>query len=535
MKTIYKFLLLAGLTTHISCNKILDIKPEEYVIVADDYYKNTAQLKGALRGTYAILADNVLYGSSLLGRMGLEADEGYESYVTDLTTVGDYSVFATDGKILAYYRSFYRGINRANLLLENVDNEEIDIDEVERNHIKGQALFLRAYYYFMLVNKFGGVPITLKATRLTNNEDLKIPRSTTKEVYDIVVADLKQAADLLKPIDQISTGAEASKSAAWGMLARVCLYMAGEPLMETAKYAEAAEWAKKVIDIGFHALNPSYKDIFIRYARDEFDTKESIFEVDFWGNGTGIYTSTGGSVGRINGVAYPAVENDTVGYSVGAVRSSSWLYNIYSVDDLRRDWAIAPYYYTGTPRVYTLWGTGTPFQRYAGKFRRESETLRPKSTTYTPQNFPILRYADVLLMYAEAVNEAIERTSAGFNREDAYEAINKVRRRAIGASQTEANSWVDITDMLYADLRDEIKDERARELCFESLRKNDLVRWGDFYNNMKYIYSLIPAGTSSYLVDARTYYGNALPRDVIWPIPAYELGVNRKMIQNVGW
>lgn len=529
MKTKYTFLVLLGLMLSTSCNKILDINPEEYNLLADDYYKNEEQLNAALRGIYAINADPQLYGASIIGRMGLEADEGYESYSSDLASVGDYTVFATDSRILGYYRSLYRGINRANLLLENIDNKEIDINDTERNHIKGQALFLRANYYFMLVNKFGGVPLTLKATRSASTEDLQIPRSTTKQVYDAVVADLEAAADLLKPITAVPSGAAISKSAAWSMLARVCLYMAGQPLNETAKYAKAAEWAGKVMDIGFHALNASYENVFVNYAQDKYDTRESIFEIDFWGNGTGIYTNTGGTVGRNNGVAYPA-DSSNVGYSIGAIRSSAWLYSIYAANDLRRDWAIAPYSYTGTPRVKVNWTTGTPFQRYAGKFRRESEILLPKSTTSTPQNFPILRYADVLLMYAEGINESLGHPTA-----EAYEAINEVRRRAIGAAVKVPNPLADITNMSYADFKAEIKEERARELCFEALRKNDLVRWGDFYNNIKYIATLIPAGTSSYIVAARAYYSNATPRDVVWPIPVYELGVNRKLVQNVGW
>jgi len=529
MKATYRISLLFGLMLSLSCNKILDVKPEEYIIVADDYYRTEEQLNAALRGAYAILADGTLYGGNMLGRLGLETDEGYESYSSDLATVGDYTVFASDSKILGYYRSVYRGINRANLLLESVDDPTIQIAQVERSHIKGQALFLRGYYYLMLASKFGGVPVQLKATRSAKTEDLQIPRSTLKEVYTVVLTDLQAAADLLKPITQVSAGTIATKSAAWGMLARTCLYMAGQPLNEADKYAEAAGWAKKVMETGQHDLNASYQQVFVNLATDKFDTKESIFEVDFWGNGTGIYTNTGGMVGRNNGISYPA-DDSNIGYSIGAIRSSAWLYEVYESTDLRRDWAIANYYYTGTPRVKTFYTGGTPFQRYCGKFRRESEILLPKSTTSTPQNFPLLRYSDVLLMYAEAINESAHGPSA-----EANEAVNQVRRRGAGLPVKTPSAQVDVNGLLYDDFKAEIKEERARELCFEALRKNDLVRWGDFYNSMKFILGQVPAGTSSYLVSARSYYGNAMPRDVVWPIPTYEMGVNRKLTQNVGW
>jgi hypothetical protein len=133
-------------------------------------------------------------------------------------------------------------------------------------------------------------------------------------------------------------------------------------------------------------------------------------------------------------------------------------------------------------------------------------------------------------MYAEAINESAHGPST-----EANEAINQVRRRGAGLPVKTPSVQVDINGLLYDDFKAEIKEERARELCFEALRKNDLVRWGDFYNNMKFILGQVPAGTSSYLVSARSYYGNAMPRDVVWPIPTYEMGVNRKLTQNVGW
>ncbi|MGE6219844.1 RagB/SusD family nutrient uptake outer membrane protein [Nubsella zeaxanthinifaciens] len=528
MKHIKIYFILVTVALCFACNKVLDIDAGKYIILEEDYYKTEEQLNAALRGAYATLADGSLFGNNLLGRMGLEADEGYESYSSDLNTVGDYNVYATDSKILGYYRVFYRGINRANLLLESVDDPTITITAKERNHIKGQALFLRGYFHFMLANKFGGVPLMLKATRsdAVKTEDLQKPRTALKDVYAAVLNDLKSAVDLLKPMSEVNTGTQASKSAAWAMLARVSLYMAGQPLNDASKYAEAAEWAKKVKDANYHALNPSYEKVFVNYATDVMDPKESIFEVDFYGNGTGIYASTGGMVGRNNGIAYP-LDSSNVGYGIGAIRSTSYLYNLYTTGDTRRDWAIAPYYYTGTPRVKTNWtAQQTTFARYSGKFRRESEILLPKSSASTPQNYPLMRYSDVLLMYAEALNEM-----PGGDKVLALEQINVVRRRAIPVGSPDRE--LTVTD--YTGLKDAIIEERARELCFEGLRKNDLVRWGIFTSSMQSLNNQVPIGTSSYIISARAYYGNAKPRDVVWPIPTYEMTVNRLLTQNVGW
>ena len=512
-----------------SCNNFLDVKPDNYVASTENYYRNKQQLDIALRGVYAILAETFTYGNTMLGRMGLEADEGFMHFPTDNGTMGYYVVNTTDDKIINHWRALYRGISRANLLLKNIDNPEIVIEDSERNSIKGQALFLRGYYFFMLVSRFGGVPLVLDPPVSSEDEYTQLPRSAVKEVYKQVLSDMEQAADLVENVTEIEFAGRVSKSAIWGVLARVNLYMAGNPLNETSKYADAANWAWKVIDLNFHKLNPSYEKVFVNYAKDEYYKEESIWEVEFWGNGTGVYNTTGGSVGINNGIAYSATGTAGWGFSQGMVRPHPWLYRLYDADDLRRDWAISAYRYTDAGKE-PFSPTSLIIERFCGKFRRENEQVLPKTNTQTPQNFPLLRYSDVLLMYAEAINE-----SEG-NPENALKYINQVRRRAKGIDVEGNNTSADLpSGTPYADFKTEIKNERARELCFEALRKNDLIRWGDFYTNMKQRLTEAPAGTNSLYVSMRNYYTNVTPRDVIWPIPSYEMGVNPKLIQNEGW
>ena len=221
-----------------------------------------------------------------------------------------------------------------------------------------------------------------------------------------------------------------------------------------------------MIDSNKHALNPSYKQIFINYAQDIYDYKESIWEVEFWGNNTGNYTNVAGMVGRNNGILNTA--DYDFGYSAGMIRSTSVLYDMYAADgiDSRRDWVIAPYYYSGNPAVLVNWTAGgTKFQRYCGKFRREYEKLTPKSTTATPQNFPLLRYSDVLLMYAEAVVQKEAKTTA--ETDSAYWAVNQVRRRAYGFNLNTAAPTVDVSNLSTSDFLTQIQNERSRELAFE--------------------------------------------------------------------
>lgn len=532
MKNLKLICLLAVSMVIASCQKVLDIDPDKYIIRSETYYATELQLQTALMGVYASLADDALYANHMLGRMGLEADEGFESYNADRYTVGYYAVSAVDTKILAYWTSLYTGINRANAILESINTPVMD--ENKRGNIKGQALFLRGYYYFMLVNKFGDVPLILKQTKSGNADEVQIARTPAKQVYEQIIADMKQAADLVLSANEVESSGRVHKTAVWGMLSRVCLYMAGNPINDTSKYEEAAKWANLVITSGYHELNKSYQQIFINYAEDRYDIKESIWEVEFWGNGTGAYNTTGGMVGRNNGISNTG--DDNIGYSIGVTHPTTWLYSLYTSNDLRRDWAIAPFYYSGNPATRVYWTTGTIYQRHCGKYRREYELLKPKSQTRTPQNFPLLRYADVLLMYAEAANEANQH-GASFDITEIFQRLNQVRRRAIGVDVNGGASSADISsaDYSYSELRDEIRDERARELCFESLRKNDLVRWGLLLANMKTILLEVPPGVTVFATSAKATYTNVSERDVLWPIPSYEMGVNRKLVQNIGW
>lgn len=545
MKNIRITLLLWYILILNSCN-FLDVESEG-IIPTDTYYKTEKQLNIALNGVYATLADYALYGNNMLGRMALDGDEGYENFVADENQIGYYVVSSEDIKILHYWRVLYAGINRANLLLENIDNPTMN--ESKRNSIKGESLFLRGYFYFMLVSRFGDIPLILKSTESSKSEDLQKIRTSTKDVYEQILKDMETASELVLDASSYNGGGRVSKSAVWGILSRVNLYMAGEPLNDHERYNDAAKWAKMVIDYGHHELNPSYENVFIKYAQDQYDIKESIWEVEFWGDNTTAYRATAGMVGRNNGIRcdgnFPSV--DSIGYSGGYLYATTVLYDLYDRDipfaasgvkDLRRNWAIAPFRYqinnqTGAITEIPLLVTNIYIQN-CGKFRRINETGNPKSRAATPINFPLLRYSDVLLMYAEAVNQKSIKDAS--EQLQAYETLNMVRRRGFGLSVVTPHK-IDIIQAqipMGQDFLAVIQNERARELCFETLRSGDLKRWGIFYPKMKYALSIIPPTWSSTAV-ARTVFGNVTQRDVIWPIPSYELANNKLLTQNNGW
>jgi hypothetical protein len=355
-----------------------------------------------------------------------------------------------------------------------------------------------------------------------------------QEVYAQILKDMTEAETRVQTSTTIGNPSRISKTTVQGILARVCLHMAGYPLRDASKYADALAWAKKVQASGEHSLrttfdaaltNSAYSQIFINHARNVYDTKECMWEADFFGNYTDAYREAG-RVGNTNGIAFNGSNYGDTGYSYGFINVTGRLYNLYQSGDTRRDWAIAPYYYSGNNRV--VWpATTSVYNRNCGKWRRsyELQASGGKNQNYTPQNFPLLRYADVLLMLAEAENEVNGPTTV------AHTALNLVRARA-GASQYTGATVIGSQSAF----RQVIQDERARELCFEGLRRQDLIRWGIFLPLMKATGAQFatdnPSGGVLYGVLG---YNNVSERHLLLPIPAAEISVNNAMTQNPGW
>ncbi|MFD1628329.1 RagB/SusD family nutrient uptake outer membrane protein [Pseudopedobacter beijingensis] len=527
------FLIICIPISFAGCKKLFDTNPQDFVD-QEQFYQTEQQLNSALMAVYSPLGKGELYGARMIGRLGMDADEAfYNSSI--FTGVLNNSILPTDSYITSFWRVCYEAINRANLLLKYIDRPKMD--EKNRNIIKGEALFLRGYYYLLLTSNFGDVPLILEPS-LSASQSTKIPQAKSKKVYEQIIADLTEAQGIVLTASEIGYGGRVNRSAVQGILARVCLYMAGNPINDFTKYEVARAWADSVITSKEHTLNPDYTNVFKNYAADIYDIKESILEVEFYGNSQGVYKK-GGTVGNANGIRYTANPADPrYGRSDGFLNITPTLWKLYpdagslTSSDLRRDWSIAPFSLSGNPAVEKAWTASQVIDRYPGKFRRFYETVSPK-TSSTPQNFPLLRYSDVLLMYAEADNYINQGPTP-----EALESINQVRRRAYGLPVKLGSSGmpspVDLDmSISYSDFLKEIKDERSRELSFECLRKRDLVRWGDFLNNMKEVYNqVININPNSRAIPV---YKNVTKRDELWPIPAYEMGVNSELVQNVGW
>lgn len=430
MKRVYFILILLGIVfgSLFSCKKYLNTVPSDF-LTTDNYYQTASQLNIALTGVYDILTSQNLYGQGWYNQINGGTDiEWWRNNNTQPTTTSPriYNENSSDAWVQGAWNDLYTGINRANSLIDNLDVSPVD--SATKNIVKGQALFLRGYFYFLLVSNWGGVPLRLHTP--TDVNSIAFPKSTPAEVYEQVLKDMTQADSLLPQISYwgSSGSGHVSKTAAEGILARVCLTMAGAPLHDVSKYQDAKDWALKVINSGQHSLNPDYRQIFINECADLYDIKECMWEVEFLLDQTGTYKAIG-SLGYANGIKCNSLD---YGYCYGDLGVTRKLYDLDNSisNDLRRDWNTAPFMLSGSSTVtksaitstsnYNLWN------RYPGKWRREFETNLPRNKTLDGTNFPIIRYADVLLMYAEAENEINGPTA------EAYNAINLVRERAQG-------------------------------------------------------------------------------------------------------
>jgi hypothetical protein len=510
---VYLFILIVIITTASSCKKALVTTPEDF-LSPGEYYQTESQLDIALNGVYEVLGNNSLYKQNIWNQLAVGTDLDYYNFNSlTLIDIRLYNVSSSDPIIAGTWNTLYSGINRANALLEGIENSPVN--ETIKNRIKSQALFLRGYYYFLLVDLWGGVPLRLKAT--TSVDDASCPRSSVKEVYDQVLQDMTAAEAILPTTTYWGPNGSGriSKSAAQGILSRVCLTMAGSPLRDVSKFNDAKNWAQKVMTSGLHVLNPDYKQIFINLVQDKYDTKESIWEAEFTFDPALVHQEFG-NLGYVNGIKNGNID---YGFVSGDVRVQKALWDLYQQDpnDIRRDWNIAPFGYGATDTIKTFYKPTQIWDRYPGKWRREYELVKPKSKFYTPTNFPILRYADVLLMYAEAVNGA-----TGPN-QSAMDAVNLVRKRA-SATPFVLGDYASSDKFLKI-----IQDERARELFNEGTRKRDLIRWGILVETLQKSSPIIAATVPSANKFAAYPGINITDRDVLLPIPIGELTLNKAL------
>ena len=546
--------IFAIISTAFVAFSCLDLQPQDFTSPST-WYSNQDELEKALAGVYDPLRD--LYADYLSVHFSQASDEAFSKESAPKKVPYYYNFDKGDNTVKTTWQELYKGIDNANNLLENADRA--DCDEKMIKQIKGEALFLRGYYHFILTVYWGDVPLKLASTK--NAEDVHIPRTPSSEVYAQVIKDMTESLDMVEDISVLGFGGRVSKQAVKGILARVCLHAAGRipDADETYYYTEARKWAKSLMDENFHELNPKYDAVFINLMQDKYDIRECIFEVECYGNlnsdemketGTfaSYYTAQWSSDWTVND------NKETLSRGRGYMYCTPQLYDMYEDGDRRRDWTISPYIYATKGEGFEKRNYPDVFRfRWPGKFRREYEINLPPYSWGNSTNYPLLRYSDVLLMFAEADNYISKGTTA-----ESLEAVNQVRRRAFGLDPETPAADVDLTAMSQGEFLAYLQKERARELALESHRKLDLMRWGILYDTMKNISKELKAiplkveNAQGNMVDNPMFkwngsgfpgidvcvrsYDNFAERHLLMPIPEREITVNKAITQNnPGW
>ncbi|WP_375434259.1 RagB/SusD family nutrient uptake outer membrane protein [uncultured Hymenobacter sp.] len=494
-KVVCASLLMLGLLA--GCGKdYLDEQPRDR-ITSEIFYKTETDAIQATNAAYAELVRYGMFNYSLWGIGDVMSDNstlggGGGSDGIEFQQLDNYNIPSSNPLITAHWRSCYLGIGRANLVLANVP--AITMNEDLKKRSLGEAQFLRALYYFYLVRGYGDVPLitTPPASAEAVNT---LTRTPAPQVYEQIVTDLKAAADNLPtgPYSGDDIG-RASKWSAKGLLAKVYLTQGNLPL--------AASQALEVIQQSGKTLNPAYADNF-NVAKE--NGPESLFEVQFRTSPQEYYDQNG--PGFIGNGFFGA-------RGLNTVRTGGYGFNIpekefvdgYETNDLRRDVTIwkPGDVYPGTPRIVQPASLpGSPFGYNVKKWftGRDLTPLQYDS----PLNIPVLRLADVYLIYAEAAGPAL-----------GLPYLNRVRRRAFGLP-IEVPSARDLTITDVTAYKAAVLRERRYEFAFEDDRWYDLKRTN----------TLIPV--------MRAQGKNIQDFNVVLPIPQSERDVNPNLVQNPGY
>ena len=469
------------------------------------------------------------------------------------------------------WENFYVSVNVVNSVIDRIgtmNNEQID--SVSKNQFIAEARYLRAMLYFSLVTTWENIPLVKNET--TSLNDLEVKQAPTQEVYESIIGDLQFAKLTLK---ELQGGGRATRGAAQALLGKVYLQMTGFPLNDQTKFALAELELDSVIKSNVYDLLPYYNDVF---SLTNEQSKEIIFAIG--ANGPGV--NAGGKLGTFYG-PLGQVENGgaagnmwfvnwelagtkadpapiapqpigTIPTSEGGgsgtwdTRNNHKFAQGYEENDIRCRINIAKHDVNKKSEIIS--GVTVPVTWYAedGMYNFSARqnvawraanwkpwkwhNIRPSNWgSDTPFDDPYIRYADVLLMYAEALNGQNKLTQTEID-----QTINRLRLRARkfpkstyfpnGATMPNTVA-VDMIAGSQLDNADEILSERRKELCFEGWRRNDLIRFGKYKDAIN---STQPAWSNC--GNPKNSFSDF---EIRWPIPDSEIKVNPNLKQNEGY
>lgn len=483
-RNIFILLMCVGF---LSCKDYLELNPLAATSTAQSFSNLTYATKSVL-GVYRTMAGGNAYGIRLSLVYPYDNDEMWcfpRNQIPDngARDVSRYGTTPAHPFLAPTFRALYTGVERANLCIKYIplmDAYDNGTEEEQRQlrRLHGEALTLRALYYFELIRHWGDVPAQFIPSE--DMADLNIPKTDRDEIYDRILEDLQTAIPMMPWRGEEGVGMDErlTQGAARGLRARIALFRGGYSLRRESNrmerrddyhtyYAIARDECREVMQrTSAHRLNPSFLAVF-KDAINAYQLEpngEIMFEAAMIGNDYDLSSQ----LSYANGPRVAGNGNQSI------IPIPTYFY-AFDPADTRRDVTIANYRVLndGTKEMMPL------NELSDGKFRRDwLATNIPIITrlTYTDVNWPILRYSDILLMFAEAENELLGGPSA-----EAIDAFEQVRLRAFGGDA----SLIGATPGSYEGFFDAIVKERSLEFGGEGIRKYDLIRWNLLYAKLE--------------------------------------------------
>jgi len=469
-----------------ACNKdLLDKTPPDR-LPEEGFINSDARALAVVNAAYIPLAQNNLFGNDNISLRLFDPPSGDVILTAAISgpVFNRFAFSADDPHIMAFYSGLYEGVYRSNVVIDRVP--AVEMDENLRNRYVGEAKFLRALYYFYLTSMWGDVPLFTKP--FEKPEDALVAKSPVADIQAVMITDLQDAINALPVSYGANDLGRATAGAAKSLLGKVYLYM--------EDYENAEKNFREVIESGTYGLMEDFDRIINRNFENN---KESIFEIQF-------ASAAAGATYNVSDAReyhyWPQVNGGS-----SEVSPTQSIVDEFEPGDPRLNYSL--FHYEGQPFAPELSTSQLNLDAYKKSWSPTGYNIRKGQVPVLfinarGTNFPLIRYADVLLMYAEAAN------ALGML-DEARDAVNQVRQRPSVNMPELAVAQTDTKEKMF----NAIVHERRVELAFEQHRFSDLKRWG--------------------LADSVLAPLGYTPRHRYFPLPQLELDVNPQLVQRDDW
>lgn len=530
-------LLLLTFITLSTCDSALEETPTSF-IGPDNFYRNAEDARAALTGAYSMVTQNSFAGYTasykvmrMIEKPTPEVGVGTNTpeFIFDEWTWT--SGTGERGVLPEFYESAYQGINAANAVVSNVPEIE-NISSELRARFVAEARFLRSLHYYYLVGVFGGVPLVIEETE--GLSELQRPRVSEDSIYAFIISDLEQAIQELPPVSQYGNEwGRASKGAAQTLLAKVYLQrgslnasngITGErQIAQQGDYQQAADLAQDVVESNEYSLpgdvEQQFTDLF--FEKNSAGRNPEVIFADVNDPNLGIGHEL--PCLTVSEVAGPSLAPN----SWNQISSELPFYNSFDDADLRKDVTFLTEFENEAGEMVTyniddVVNDGIPEDSPAfKKYAKAAEETGGRGCR-DDNDFVILRFADLLLMKAEALNEANNEPT-----NEAYDAINQVRKRA---------GLEPLSGLNYEEFREAVYTENRKELVAEGQGWYTLQRFWDIATNRIYEHAEYDEQFPGRQFGPRLNNLNIEePKHRLFPIPASAINRNSELTQNPGY